>query len=94
MSGGFLRDVSQRPARPARDPLGKAALFSDVRRPGTLLVECGTCGESTRMSYLDFAIANLPFSVWLPPLPQLTFNRRMTCPSCGEWTWVRAHWLQ
>ena len=91
---GFLRDVGQRPARPARDPLGKAALFSDVRRPGTLVVECGACGESTRVSYVDFALANLPFSVWLPPLPNLQFNRRMTCPACNEWTWVRAHWTK
>ena len=30
------------------NPLGKAALFSDVRRPGTLVVECSACGESTR----------------------------------------------
>ena len=53
---GYLRDVGQRPERPARDPLGKAALFSDVRRPGTLVVECGACGESTRISYVDFAL--------------------------------------
>ena len=91
---GFLRDVSQRPERPTRDPLGKAELFSDVRQPGTLVVECSACGESTRVSYVDFALANLPFSVWLPPLPNLPFNRRMTCPSCNEWTWVRAHWTQ
>ena len=91
---GFLRDVGQRPERPSRDPLGKAALFSDVRQPGTLVVECSTCGESTRISYVDFALANLPFSVWLPPLPNLQFNRRMTCPACGEWTWVRAHWTK
>ena len=90
---GYLREVGHRPERPARDPLGKAALFSDVRRPGTLIVECGTCGESTRVSYVDFALANLPFSVWLP-LPGLQFNRRMTCPACEEWTWVRAHWTQ
>jgi hypothetical protein len=75
--------------------LGKAALFSDdARRPGTLVVECSGCGESTRMTYVDFAIAHLPFSIWLPPLGQLPFNRRMTCPACTEWTWVRAHWLQ
>jgi hypothetical protein len=91
---GFLRDVGQRPERPTRDPLGKAALFGDVRQPGTLVVECSACGESTRVSYVDFALANLPFSVWLPPLPNLPFNRRMTCPACGEWTWVRAHWTK
>jgi hypothetical protein len=90
----FLREVGRRPDRPDRDPLGKAALFSDVRRPGTLIVECGGCGESTRVSYLEFARANLPFSLWLPPLPNLQFNRRMTCPSCSQWTWMRAHWCE
>jgi hypothetical protein len=91
---GYLRDVGQRPARPARDPLGKAALFSDPRRPGTLVIECRECGESTRLSYFDFVMANLPFAVWLPPLPNIPFNRRLTCPACNEWTWTRAHWLQ
>jgi hypothetical protein len=104
----FLRDVGHRPERPARDPLGKAALFSeapleasepdarrsdDRRRPGTVVIECGSCGASTRVSYVDFAIDSLPFTIWLPPLRALHFNRRMTCPACAEWTWVRAHWL-
>lgn len=91
---GYLRDVGPRPARPARDPLGKAALFSDVRKPGTLVIECSACGDSTRLSYLEFVMANLPFAVWLPPLPNIPFNRRLTCPACNEWTWTRAHWLQ
>ena len=91
---GYLRDVGPRPERPARDPLGKAALFSDVRRPGTLVIECSECGESKRVSYVEFVKANLPFAVWLPPLPNIPFNRRLTCPSCDEWTWTRAHWLQ
>jgi hypothetical protein len=91
---GYLRDVGRRPERPARDPMGKAALFSDARRPGTLVVECHGCGESTRVSYVDFVLANLPLAVWLPPLPNIPFNRRMTCPACSEWAWMRAHWLK
>ena len=91
---GYLRDVGGRPDRPARDPLGKAALFTETRQPGTVVVECSSCGESTRVSYVDFALATLPFSVWLPPLPNLPFNRRLTCPSCAQWTWVRVHWLR
>jgi hypothetical protein len=106
---GYLRDVGQRPARPTRDPLGKAALFSDAdieiirdthdratngRRLGTLVIECRECGASSRLSYVDFVRANLPFAVWLPPLPNIPFNRKLTCPACDEWTWSRAHWLQ
>jgi hypothetical protein len=90
---GYLREVGSRPAIPARDPMGKAALFSDTRRPGTVLIECSGCSASTRVTYADFALSALPFSLWLPPIPQIHFNRRMTCPACGEWTWVRAHWL-
>ncbi len=90
---GYLREVHSRPAHPERDPMGKAALFSDTRRPGTVLVECNSCGASTRLTYVDFALSTLPFSLWLPPIPSIRYNRRMTCPSCSEWTWVRAHWL-
>ena len=77
---GYLRDVGRRPDRPARDPLGKAALFSDVRQPGTVVIQCGVVRGVDSHLLLDFALANLPFSVWLPPLPNLPFNRRMTCP--------------
>ena len=90
----YLREVGRRTDRPARDPLGKAALFTDARRPGTLVIECSGCGESTRLTYVDFALANLPFSIWLPPVPALPYNRRMTCPACNQWTWVRARWLR
>lgn len=104
-----LRDVGGRGR--ARDPSGKAALFShgappiDVdndepvldedpapRRPATLVVECSACDASTRVNYLDFVLLNLPVGVWLP-LPGLGFNRRMTCPACGQWTWLQAHWF-
>ena len=91
---GYLREVGHRPEWPERDPMGKAALFSDTRRPGTVVIECSRCGASTRVSYVDFAMIALPFSIWLPPIPSIRFNRRMTCPACSEWTWVRAHWLE
>ncbi len=88
----YLREVGR---RPSRDPLGKAALFSDieVRRPGTVVLDCSSCAGSTRVSYVDFARASLPFSMWLPRLRGIPFNRRMRCPECHEWTWMRAHWL-
>jgi hypothetical protein len=103
-----LRDVGGRGR--ARDPSGKAALFSHGATPlvvdeepapppepagrkvGTLVVECSACETSSRVSYLDFVLLNLPIGVWLP-LPGLGFNRRMTCPACGRWTWLQAHWL-
>jgi hypothetical protein len=62
------------------------------RRAGTLVVDCSTCGERSRVSYVDFLLLNLPVGVWLP-LPGLEYNRRMSCPACGQWTWVQAHWF-
>jgi hypothetical protein len=69
-----------------------AAVEAPARRFGTLVVECSACDASTRVTYLDFLLMNLPIGVWLP-LPGLGFNRRMTCPACGQWTWLQAHWL-
>jgi hypothetical protein len=104
---GNLRDVGGRGR--ARDPSGKAALFShgapplivedppadepEPRRAATLVVDCSACGVRTRVNYLDFLLLNLPIGVWLP-LPGLGYNRRMTCPACGQWTWLRAHWFE
>jgi hypothetical protein len=62
------------------------------RRPGTVLVECSRCDGRTRINYLDFVLLNLPVGVWLP-LPGLQYNRRMTCPACGQWTWLHAKWF-
>ena len=88
-----FRDVGRRADRP-RDPEGKAALFSAAAtrpHPGTVIVQCGDCGDSTALSYVDFALANLPVGIWLPRIG-VHFNRKMTCPSCRRWTWVRAQW--
>jgi hypothetical protein len=65
---------------------------TEPRRAGTLVVECSACDVRTRVNYLDFMLLNLPIGVWLP-LPGLGFNRRMTCPACGQWTWLRARWF-
>jgi hypothetical protein len=64
----------------------------EQRRAGTLVLECSACAVQTRVNYLDFVLLNLPIGVWLP-LPGLGFNRRMTCPACGQWTWLQAHWF-
>ena len=91
-----LRDIHRRrDRRGARDPEGKAALFSTPAQPsaGTVVVACSECGAQTPLSYGDFIVANLPVAVWLPPIPGLRFNRRMTCPACRQWTWMRARWL-
>jgi len=64
-----------------------------TRKPGTLVVECSACSSRTRVDYVEFALLNLPFALWLP-LPGRRYNRRMRCPACAEWVWVRASWLE
>ena len=71
---------------------GTDALYSAEWRPFTVAIECSACGRRTRLSLLDFALANLPVGLWFP-VPGMRFNRRMTCPSCAQWAWVRARWL-
>lgn len=71
---------------------GKDALFSGAtRRPGTLVVECSSCGGRSRVSYVDFAMRQLPMTLWFP---WRRHSRLMTCPACGRRTWLAAHWLQ
>jgi len=86
-----FRDVGRRDH--PRDPEGKAALFSAAARPrpGTVIVQCSDCGVSSELSYTEFVSANLPIGMWFPPIG-VRFNRRMTCPECRQWTWMRARW--
>lgn len=77
-------------AAPAPTPASPAAT-EGVHGFGTLVVECGDCKRSTRVTWMDFALLNLPLSLWLP-LPGLRFNHRMTCPACHRRAWVRARW--
>jgi hypothetical protein len=63
------------------------------RRPATLVLECSACDARVRVTYVDFVLLNLPVGLWFP-LPGLHFNHRMTCPACGQWTWLRAKWLE
>lgn len=71
---------------------GKDALYSSAtRRPGTLVVECSSCGGRSRVSYVEFARRQLPLTLWFP---WQRHSRLMTCPACGRRTWLAAHWLQ
>lgn len=65
----------------------------DPRQPGTVVVECSSCGARTRVAYFDFALLNLPVCLFVP-LPGRRWKHRMTCPACSRWTWVAAHWTE
>ncbi|MFP5223997.1 MAG: hypothetical protein ACLGH3_00320 [Actinomycetota bacterium] len=75
-----------------RDPLGKAALFSqnapDQGSLGRLALECSVCGRETPTSLRELPRLLFPFTITLPK----RFHTFMMCPACGRRTWVRAHW--
>jgi hypothetical protein len=73
-------------------PDGKRALFStSVRQPGTLVLECSGCRGRTRVGYPEFVRRQLPVTLWMP---WRRHSRWMSCPACGERTWVAARWLE
>lgn len=86
-------DASERLVRPTAQvgARGRGSLFSaGERRPGTLVLECRSCGARSRVGYVDFLRLHLPFWLWVPGAP---FSRLMRCPACDEITWLRARWL-
>ena len=73
---------------------GASHLFSrSDARPGTLVLDCSSCGRRTRVSYMEFAALHLPVWLWLP-VPGRAHSHFMRCPSCARRTWLRARWLE
>lgn len=73
---------------PAAD--GKAALFSiGPRRPGTVVVTCGSCSVRSRVGLVDLGVRLLRLSAWLPARAHPHW---MACPACGHHTWCRIDW--
>jgi hypothetical protein len=73
-----------------RSAVGRDALFSAARRrPGTVLVDCESCGERSRVSLVDLGIRLLTVSAWLPARP---YAHWMRCPGCEHRTWCRIDW--
>jgi uncharacterized protein with PIN domain len=71
-------------------PTGKHALYSVTeKRPLTCTIECSSCREETRVSYLELAALLFPIHVHLPLLRY--HHSWMRCPACGRRTWVRIH---
>jgi uncharacterized protein with PIN domain len=79
---------------PARDPMGKMALFSSQSGArsamGSFIVDCSTCRRETPVSLGHLVRSALPFSLHLPLLRR--YHSFMQCPACGRRTWVRVVW--
>ena len=59
------------------------------RRPGTCTIECSSCRDETRVSYLELAALLFPVHFHVPFLRY--HQSWMRCPACGRRTWVRVH---
>lgn len=68
----------------------KYALYSrEERTPLSLTVECSSCREETRVSYVELAALCFPIHFHVPPLRY--HNSWFRCPACGHRTWMRIH---
>ncbi len=75
---------------PAGSSPGKYALYSSSERTSlTCTVECSSCREETRVSYLELAALMFPVHLHLPMLRY--HHSWFRCPACGRRTWVRLH---
>ncbi|MGH3745226.1 MAG: hypothetical protein ACRDTP_10235 [Mycobacteriales bacterium] len=93
-TGSFDRVRARVPQAPARasvtpvDAEGKRALFSSAppRPPlGSVVVECGGCGQTSVLAPGREALRALLPSLHLPlPARNRSYLR---CPACGRWEW-------
>jgi hypothetical protein len=81
-------------ARAEPEGRGATQLFSRPEaRPGTLTIDCSSCGRRTRVTYAEFAALHLPVWLWIPA-PQRSHRHWLRCPACRRFTWLRARWLE
>jgi hypothetical protein len=74
---------------PDRAP-GRYALYSaSDKKRFWCTVECSSCREETRVSYVELAALMFPVHFHLPLIRY--HSSWLRCPSCGERTWVKIH---
>lgn len=79
------------PAPDEQQTQGRQALFSTATpRPGTVVVECSSCGEHRRIQMGEAVARVLRLTLWVPLIKH---NRWMQCPSCERRAWCRVGWL-
>jgi hypothetical protein len=77
-------------AGPGASTPGKYALYSaSEKKSFSCTVECSSCREETRVSYLELAALLWPVHFHVPML-KYHFSW-FKCPSCGRRTWLRVH---
>ena len=72
------------------DRATKYVLYSSTeRKPHSCTVECSSCREETRVTYVELAALLFPIHFHVLPLRYHTSWFR--CPACGTRTWMRIH---
>ena len=91
-SGNYTPPLKQAPPKEANRP-NPYQDQENARRAGQKLYEreCSSCHGRSRVSYVDFTLRQLPFTVWTP---WRRHSRLMRCPACDRRTWLAAHWLE
>lgn len=76
---------------------GKSDLYSaSTHHPastpslGEVGYECAQCLENGTIGYSEAVRRILRFTLWIPGK---SHSRWMTCPACGQRTWLRLRWL-
>ncbi len=75
---------------PGASSPGKYALYSATEKSRfTCTVECSSCREETRVSYIELAALLFPVHFHLPLVKY--HHSWFRCPACGRRTWLRIH---
>lgn len=75
---------------PGASTPGKYALYSATeKKPFSCTVECSSCREETRVSYIELAALFWPVHFHVP-LVRYHWSW-FRCPACGRRTWLRVH---
>jgi len=66
------------------------ALYSATeRRPFTCTVECSSCRDETRVTYMELVALLFPVHFHTPLIRY--YSSWLRCPACGRRSWCRIH---
>ena len=93
------RSLFETPAEPdagtvgaGHAPPGREVFFSTgPHQTGTVVIECSSCGERSRVLAVEAVLRVLSLSLWFPGRRH---SRWIRCPSCHQRAWCRIGWAE